>query len=363
MRRGAVSLLLAVLLLPHSILLEAAPTYSISISASPSSGNVGDSFTTSVSISISGMQTGTAYAVFTTTDPDGKERYYDISPQWTAADMPVSYTRSWTITADKAGTWISCVSLVFDGDAPNGGGYQKITRCASFTVSDSGGGSGGGGGGDNPPPSKKPTKLTIAVNPSTVEPGKTFSVSGGLFDSSQSDWWNYPIAGATITVTFNGQTKTATTASNGGWSVVFKAPSQEGTYTVRASFAGNPQYEGTSASATVRVRRPSKRDCIIELIYPGKVHVGDVVNITVILRDAETHQEIKGKMVTLYIEADSHQVESGSTFAIQAKYLGTIDVGARFEGDSEYNGAYNPGGLIEVWTRPSIQITHVGCRE
>ncbi len=326
---------------------------------------MGDSFIASASISVSGVQTGTVYAVFRTTDPDGNERYYDISPQWTPGDMPISCTKSWSVTADKVGTWTSCVSLVFDGDAPNGGGYQKITRCASFTVSDSGGGGGsdggGGGSGDNPPPSKKPTKLTIAANPSTVEPGQTFSVGGGLFDASQSDWWNYPIAGATITVTFNGQMKTATTSSNGGWSVVFTAPTQEGTYTVRASFAGNSQYEGTSASATVRVQKPSKKNCIIELIYPEKVHVGDIVNITVVLKDAETHQEIKGKIVTLYIEADSHQIESGASFTILAKYPGTIDVGARFEGDSEYNGAYEPGGLIEVWTRPKITITHVGC--
>ncbi len=364
MRREAVaSAALMLLLLTPAVwrTVNTSPSYSISISVTPEGESVGDSFTTSVRVTVDGLQAGTAYAVFTTTDPDGRERYYRQSPQWTYADMPVDYRTAWTLTADKAGTWTSCVSLTFDGDAPDGGGYQKITKCASFTVSDPGGG--GGGGGDNPPPSKKPTKLTIAANPSTVEPGKTFSVGGGLFDASQSDWWNYPIVGATITVTFNGQTKTATTRSDGGWSVVFTAPTQEGIYAARANFAGNSQYDRTSASATVRIQRQSKRDCIVELIYPEKVHVGDIVSITVVLKDAETHQEIKGKVVTLYIEADSHQIESGASFTIQAEYPGTIDVGARFEGDSEYNGAYDPGGLIEVWTRPRITITYVGCGE
>ncbi|MDK2464132.1 MAG: carboxypeptidase regulatory-like domain-containing protein [Candidatus Korarchaeota archaeon] len=342
---------------------NSSPSYSVSISVTPEGGSVGDSFTTSVRVTVDGLQAGTAYAVFTATDPDGRERYYRQSPQWTYADMPVDYRTAWTLTVDKAGTWTSCVSLVFDGEAPDGSGYQDIIRCVYFEASDSDDGGGEGGGGGNPPPSKKPTKLTIAANPSTVESGKTFSVGGGLFDASQSDWWNYPIAGATITVTFNGRTRTTTTRSDGGWSVVFTAPTQEGTYAVRASFAGNSQYDRTSASATVRVQRPSKRDCIVELIYPEKVHVGDIVNITVVLRDAETHQEIKGKVVTLYIEADSHQIESGSSFTIQAEYPGTIDVGARFEGDSEYNGAYDPGGLIEVWTRPRITITYVGCGE
>ena len=335
---------------------NSSPSYSISISVTPEGGSVGDSFTTSVRVTVHGLQAGTAYVTLWTRDPGGAERYYRQSPQWTYADMPVDYRTAWTLTSDKAGTWTSCVSLVFDGEAPDGSGYQEITRCVYFEASDSG----GGGGGDDPPPGKKPTKLTIAVNPDRVPPSQTFSVGGGLFDASQSDWWNYPIAGATITVTFNGQTKTATTSSSGGWSVVFTAPSQEGTYTVRASFAGNSQYDGTSASATVRVQRPSKKNCIIELIYPEKVHVGDFVNITVVLRDAETHQEIGGRPVILYVDADSHEIESGSTFTIRAEYPGTIDVGARFEGDEQYDAAYDPGGLIEIWTRPSIEITHVG---
>ena len=353
------SVALTLLLLTPTVwrVANSSPSYSISISVTPGEGSVGESFTTSVRVTVDGLQAGTAYVTLWTRDPAGAERYYRQSPQWTYADMPVDYQIAWTLTADKAGTWTSCVSLVFDGEAPDGSGYQEITRCAYFEASDSG----DGGGDDNPPPGKKPTRLTIAVNPDTVPPGQAFTVSGGLFDSSQDDWWNHPISGAKVAVTFSGQTKVATTAANGGWSVVFTAPAKEGTYSVRASFAGNSLYEGTSATSTVRVERQARRRCLIELIYPEKVHVGDVVNITVILRDVETHQEIRGKPVVLYVDADSHQVESGSTFTIRAGYPGTIDVGARFEGDEEYGEAYDPGGLIEVWTRPSIEITYVGC--
>lgn len=335
---------------------NSSPSYSILISVTPEGGSVGDSFTTSVRVTVDDLQAGTAYVTLWTRDPGRAERYYRQSPQWTYADMPVDYRTAWTLTADKAGTWTSCVSLVFDGEAPDGSGYQEITRCVYFEASDSG----SGGGGDDPSPGKKPTKLTIAVNPDRVPPRQTFSVSGGLFDLSQNDWWNHPISGAKVAVTFNGQTKVATTVPNGGWSVVFTTPAREGTYSVRASFAGDSLYEGATATSTVRVERPSRRGCLIELIYPEKVRVGDFVNITVILRDAETHQEVRGRPVILYVDADSHEIESGSTFTIRAEYPGTIDVGARFEGDEQYDEAYYPGGLIEIWTRPSIEITYVG---
>ncbi len=358
--KAAASVTLTLLLLTPAVwaAVVSAPSYSLSVSVTPGEGLVGESFTTSVRITVDGLQAGTAYATMWTRDPNGVERYYDQSPQWTYADVPVDYRTAWTLTADKPGTWTSCVRLVFDGDAPDGDGYQEITRCSSFEVSDPGGGGEGGGG-----TTKKPTRITIAANPSTVSPGEQFSVSGGLFDDSQADWWNYPIAGARITVTFNGQTETAVTSVSGGWSVVFTAPAGEGTYTVTASFSGDSQYAGSSRSATVRVQKAPKRSCAIEVIFPEKVHVGDTIEITVVLRDASTHQEIRGKTVTLYIDAESHQVKSGSTFTIQATYTGTIDIGARFEGDDQYDGAYYPGGLIEVWTRPTITITYVGGGE
>ncbi len=319
---------------------------------------MGESFTTSVRIVIDGLQQGdAAHSIMWTWDPGGVEKYSDHSPYWTDADAPVDYETTWTVTADSPGTWTSCVTLVLEHATSDGVERDEITRCSTFEVSEQGGGGGGGG------TAKRPTRITIRVNPDKVSPGEQFSVSGGLFDDSQSDWWNHPIAGARIRVVFKGQTKTATTSASGEWSVVFTAPAQEGTYGVRASFAGDSQYDGTSASGTVRVQRQSKKNCTIELIFPRRVRVGDVVNVTVVLRDAETHREIRGKVVTLYIEAESHRVESGSTFTIQAKYTGTIDVGARFEGDEEYNGAYDPGGLIEVWTRPEITITYVGCGE
>jgi len=364
--RSRAAVVLAVLAAVPLWAAASSPSYSLGVTVSPSEVEVGGSITTSVSITVDGLESGTVYATMWTRDPGGRERYYDQSPQWTHADVPVSYRNSWTLRADRPGTWTSCVRLVFDGDAPDGSGYQAITRCASTEVSSGDlGGSGSDsdyGGGGSGASGRTATRLTAAASPNPVEPGEQFTVMGGLFEADQADWWNHPIGGASVRVSFGGRTSAATTSADGGWGVSFTAPSEEGTYTLTVSFSGDSSHSPSLERITVRVRRsPPRRSCSLELRFPARVHVGDTIELTVVLRDSATGQEIRGRPVTLYLDANDVRVESGSTFTVQAVRAGTIDVGARFPGDDLYKEAYAPGGLIEVWTRPEITIVKIGA--
>ncbi len=158
-------------LIPKDVVATA--SYRIDISVDPTSGNVGTSFRVSASVDISGMETGTAYVILKTVAPDGSYAYYadsahDVPPyrQWNYNDMPVSQTYTWTITADQAGSYVSSITIIIDGDAPNG--HLEDTKTATFTAS------------NNPPPTTPPPPsyyYHVSVQEDEVPRGGTIHIS------------------------------------------------------------------------------------------------------------------------------------------------------------------------------------------
>jgi len=100
---------------------------------------------------------------------------------------------------------------------------------------------------------------------------------------------------------------------------------------------------------------------VLELEFPEKVYVGDSISIAV--RLMHEGQCISGLEVRVYVDNDVHICNSGESITIMATRTGTIDVSAEFEGNDHYEPAHNGGGLIEVWTRPTITIEYVGPKD
>ncbi len=85
----------------------------------------------------------------------------------------------------------------------------------------------------NPPGSNGPVSMSMSVTPSTVPEGGLVTVSGQAFDSSGAG-----VPAASVAVTIGGTTYTATTDSNGYYSVQATAPYAPGSYTVSATAGG-----------------------------------------------------------------------------------------------------------------------------
>jgi hypothetical protein len=122
-------------------------------------------------------------------------------------------------------------------------------------------------------------------------------------------------------------------------------------YFDRKSLPGSGFGRWISNSTTMFVRS------IVALIleYPKKVHVGDMINITVKLMC--NGKELQNKPIRVFVDEGELLAHSGQTILVKAERPGTIDISALFEGDQEYSSAQNGGGLIEVWTKPVLKLT------
>ncbi len=93
----------------------------------------------------------------------------------------------------------------------------------------------------------------VAIQPSsTVAPGSSIEVVGTLETSS-----GQPVPNQTIQATLNGSTYTATTQSNGEFSIPLTAPSTPGTYTITLYFPGNTSAGLLPASLNIGLNIPS----------------------------------------------------------------------------------------------------------
>jgi len=98
------------------------------------------------------------------------------------------------------------------------------------------------------------TDITVATNKTVYAPGESMTISGSLkyAKSSATDW--VALAGRTVslqilkdtTVVWSG---TATTGSDGSYSVTTTAPTTAGSYTVQATYAG----EGLAVAGAVAI--------------------------------------------------------------------------------------------------------------
>jgi len=101
-------------------------------------------------------------------------------------------------------------------------------------------------------PTKINTTLTISTDYSQYNTGQTFSVYGYLKDASGN-----PLAGKTVSVSYDGTSVgNAVTDSTGKYSVSIAIPTA-GTYTLKASFAGDSTYNYSSASKSISIVSPA----------------------------------------------------------------------------------------------------------
>ena len=114
------------------------------------------------------------------------------------------------------------VGIAFAGDAT----YAAATGSASVAV-------------------RFATKLTYT--------GPTRAVRHAITLSATLKAGSTPVAGKTVTFTFNGSTFTATTNAAGIASVATTAPGTTGSRPITIAFAGDSAYVAASASATLKV--------------------------------------------------------------------------------------------------------------
>jgi len=118
----------------------------------------------------------------------------------------------------------------------------------------------------------------------------------------------------------------------------------------------NGYYWSTMAVDTKELTVKARMKTRLLLEFPRKVHVGDTVTITA--RLICNNSQIPGK-IRLFVDQAAYSLDSGETLTIKAKSTGTIDISARYDGDEAHEPSQNGGGLIEVWTKPRIEVDWV----
>ncbi len=92
------------------------------------------------------------------------------------------------------------------------------------------------------------SSLSLTLSPSTASPGQTISYSGKLTRNDTGAG----VPSETISISHPSGTATKTTDSSGNYSGTFSAPS-EGSYTIVASFGGNPSLAASSALSRIQI--------------------------------------------------------------------------------------------------------------
>jgi len=96
-----------------------------------------------------------------------------------------------------------------------------------------------------------PTRLSLSTDRDTYTPGSTVTVTV-LLEYNDSGTWK-PLANQTVTITAFGASKSVTTGSDGKASTTFTAPTQSGSYTITASYAGTLGYAAAFAGLSLEV--------------------------------------------------------------------------------------------------------------
>lgn len=90
---------------------------------------------------------------------------------------------------------------------------------------------------------------SVLADPNPVQQGDSFIASGVLLDTTSGQ----AIAGITLTITFNSETYTVTTATDGSWFYEIET-TDLGDYILTVSWSGNSDYIGFTNSTTVTVQ-------------------------------------------------------------------------------------------------------------
>jgi uncharacterized protein YfaS (alpha-2-macroglobulin family) len=96
-----------------------------------------------------------------------------------------------------------------------------------------------------------PTRLSLSTDRDTYAPGSTVTATALLEYNDRGTW--KPLANQTVTITAFGASKSVTTGSDGKASTTFTAPTQSGSYTISASYAGTLGYAAAFAGLGIEV--------------------------------------------------------------------------------------------------------------
>ncbi len=99
--------------------------------------------------------------------------------------------------------------------------------------------------------------ITLEVPP-RVDPSATFTASGKLVDGETGDG----LSGRRVLIEFNGNATYVTTKGDGTFSVELVAPSEAGSYNIKASWSGDEEYSSASVSRVVLV---GLKEAVLEL--------------------------------------------------------------------------------------------------
>jgi|GEM_PF-6124117 hypothetical protein len=192
---------------------------SISCSASPTTLTIGGSVSVSGAIS---PAVGGATVTLTYTKPDGSTFTHSVTTSSSGA-------YSDTYTPDKVGVYSVQASWSGNND------YKGATSSkVSFTVT------------------KKSSSISISLSSNSIVIGEKVEISGSI---------SPPISGASVTISYRlsggswSSITTVPTDSSGRYSCSW-TPSSPGSYEVMASWPGNDEYEGASASSSLTVMKP-----------------------------------------------------------------------------------------------------------
>jgi len=248
-----------------------------------------------------------------------------------------------TYTPDIPGSW--GVKASWSGDTDHKGAESSW---ASFTVT------------------KKYSSISISVSPSDIRPAQSVSISGSISPLQ---------AGASVTVSWRregGSWSTLTTVtsdSSGAYSYTWTStPTELGTYQVRAYWPGDADYEGTEATATLRVTKPPSEISIN--INTTSITIGQYVLVSGSIAPARTGVAVKiaytrpdGTIVTRSVMTDANSnyedvylPDRNGTWTVQASWLGDEDYLGASSKIKELIVRRNPSNLTLSLYKTSITI-------
>lgn len=176
---------------------------------------------------------------------------------------------------------------------------------------------------------KHDTKLTLG-GATTSDFNDPVTVSATLIDAVL----NTPVGGAPITLSIDGQSCAATTLASGVGSCSITPNEPAGSYPLKATFAGNGQYNPSSATGTFVV---TLEETTLAITSSNTLPTGAVIVSAVLKEDGTT--PIAGRTVTFSagsVTANGTTNGSGVATATLALAPGAYTLNANFAGDPFY---------------------------
>lgn len=201
--------------------------------------------------------------------------------------------------------------------------------------------------------SPRPTTVHIAAA-GPVQSGADLALSATLLDGAS------PIASKTLTLSFGGQTCTATTDSSGVASCSVPVSAAPGSYPTSASFVGDGYYSASNDTGRATV---TAQATTLQLAATAPVRYGDVATLSATLLAGST--PVAGKTITLTLGSQTCTGITDASGVATCSFTVTQPAGnyattANFPGDALF-AASNASGSATVTTRPSsVHLSPVG---